>query len=166
MKNSWMENGKLGCFETFDKMKMYLQWSFFCSNYLFYFIVPATENCPYKKFASNIINMRNVFFTAIFIRSIFNVFFSLFFRKISFFFAFCQAILLVLENTNRWNSRFPKIFQFLEYFEFTKWRFPENSKFRSLALILWASGSSKIGFDNRSTSFHLRRFLLFELSPW
>ena len=37
--------------------------------------------------------------------------------------------------------------------------------FRWHSLILCASASSKIGFDNRSTSFHLRRFLLFELSP-
>ena len=44
-------------------------------------------------------------------------------------------------------------------FNFWKTIFGEHS------LILCASASSKIGFDNRSTSFHLRRFLLFELSP-
>ena len=47
----------------------------------------------------------------------------------------------------------------------SKFRFAENCFFRWHSLILCASASSKIGFDNRSTSFHLRRFLLFELSP-
>ena len=50
-------------------------------------------------------------------------------------------------------------------FFLSKFRFAENCFFRWHSLILCASASSKIGFDNRSTSFHLRRFLLFELSP-
>ena len=65
-----------------------LEWSFFFGDNLFDFVIAATKNCPYKELASDVIDISDVFFTTIRIRSIFNVFFSLFFRKISFLLSF------------------------------------------------------------------------------
>ena len=66
-----------------------LEWSFFFGDNLFDFVISTTKNCPYKEFTSDVIDISDVFFTTIWIRSIFNIFFSLFFRKISFLLSFC-----------------------------------------------------------------------------